>query len=253
MSWWPRALFRYIPQLAQRLSKKSIEVDEWIEADIAALNPKALNASLVSSVGNHCKVWRTNIRCVNRGEELCATEFVIKYPINQYQPAEIRLLHKQYRELKEALEDIVPNALFFVTEINKEINVCVLAQAINIWFNIANPLYEEEAVPLLKSSFRARAQLRRFLDVARQFREADRPRMIDLYGLDNLVLDSNHEIRYLDSFEIFFFEDMLEFLGGEDSSLERKMRISMERTRYLEKILRLAEEEPSPTPAPVIA
>ncbi|MGB5465555.1 MAG: hypothetical protein WBM84_05675, partial [Sedimenticolaceae bacterium] len=86
------------------------------------------------------------------------------------------------------------------------------------------------------------AQLEHFLNAARQWRTGSNPRVIDLYGLDNLVMDNQRQIRYVDSFFVFFFEDMLHLLGGEpDYELESKIRLSLRRVAYLEDILALSK------------
>ena len=215
-----------------------------LEADIAPLKPESLHATLISSLGNHCQVWRTSKRTNPAEEGSSYTEFVIKYPLIHYDEMEIRLLAKQYRLLKEKLDDIIPDALFIHTHINGERNVCVLANAVNIWFNIANPQNEEEAVALLRENSKARNQLHRFVETARSLQHSENPRLIDLYGLDNLVFDNNHEIRYIDSFDVFFYEDMLDLFEHSDPELELKISISRDRLTYLEHILWIADKVP---------
>jgi hypothetical protein len=221
---------------------------DFLKADIACLNPRALHATLISSLGNHCQVWRTSKRDDERvpllqEEDPAYLEFVIKYPVIHYSDAEIRLLARHYRLLRRYLDDIIPDALFFITRINGRRNICVLARAVNIWFNIANPQFQEEAIPLLQEYPKARNQLERFITTADALRHSDNPRLIDLYGLDNLVLDNNREIRFVDSFDVFFFEDMIDLLKEEDPELQMKINISLERLDYLKKILAIANRE----------
>jgi hypothetical protein len=218
---------------------------DFLKADIACLNPRALHATLISSLGNHCQVWRTSKRgelntLTTQEEAPAYFEFVIKYPVIHYTESEIHLLARHYRLLKEQLDDIIPDALFLITRVNGKRNVCVLAQAVNIWFNIANPQFQEDAIPLLQEYPKARNQLERFLAAADALRLSDNPRLIDLYGLDNLVLDNNREIRYVDSFDVFFFEDMIDLFQDTDPELELKIAISLERLAYLKKILAIA-------------
>ena len=211
---------------------------DQLEVDIACLNPETLHATLVSSAGSHCEVWRTNKRFRSEETEKKYHEFVIKYPTATQSSAEIAMLMRDYRRLKASLQEIVPSAVFCVTDVDGQPNVCVIADAVNIWFNIANPQNREEAVELLRSSTRARDQLQRFVDVSSEWRVSDNPRLIDLYGLDNLVMDTNHEIRYLDSFYVFFYEDMLDFLDDEsDDRLKGQIDLSVERLAYLQEIL----------------
>ena len=212
---------------------------DCLDVCIESLNPETLRATLVSNVGNHCEVWRTSKRNKNAEDESPYLEFVIKHPVIQYDENEVKLLVRQYRQLRESLQDIIPDALFFITRINGRENVCVLAKAVNIWFNIANPQNREEALELLSGDSKAFNQLKRFLETARAMQNSDNPKIIDLYGLDNLVLDTNREIRYIDSFDVFFFEDM-RHLFGDDPELEMKIQISLDRLDYLELILTLA-------------
>ena len=206
--------------------------------DIGCLNSDSLRATLVSTAGSHCEVWRAGNRKRSMGEEDPSyREFVLKYPLSAHSMAECRTLGRHYAQLKTALEDIVPEALFFITRINGEPNICVVAEAVNIWFNIANPQNCEEAVALLKAHPRARDQLSRFVATAKMWRVSDNPRLIDLYGIDNLVMDVNREIRYVDSFYVFFFEDMLELLQDEDPKLETCISSSLAQLAYLEGLL----------------
>ena len=73
---------------------------------------------------------------------------------------------------------------------------------------------------------------------ARWWQQSDNPRIIDLFGIDNLVLDVNREVRYLDNFHVFFFEDMLYALSEVDRDLQERIEISRDRLDYLEHLLR---------------
>jgi hypothetical protein len=223
--------------------------------DIACLDRKQLRASLVSTTGSHCEVWRSSRRSANSDDEEAGSayiEFVIKWPLSHLSETEARMLARHYRLLKETLDEIVPDALFVVTRINGAPSVIVLAKAINVWFNIANPQNQEEAVRLLCTNTKARIQLARFVRAAKAWRKSDNPRMIDLYGLDNLIMDNNREIIFLDSFFVFFFEDMFHLIDSSeaDDGLKEKVEISLKRLTYLERLLELVkqtcEEEKSP-------
>ncbi|MES9870728.1 MAG: hypothetical protein ABW153_08915 [Sedimenticola sp.] len=220
------------------MSEAGGKEQDYLAVDIACLNRETLRATLVSSAGSHCEVWRTNKRIKTIEDEESYHEFVIKYPTSIHSRSEIAILMRDYRRLKNALEEIIPSAVFFVTEVDGQPNVCVIADAVNIWFNIANPQNREEAVELLRASPRARGQLERFVRTARDWRNSDDSRLIDLYGLDNLIMDKNREIRYLDSFYVFFYEDLLDLLQEEpDDLLKEYITASVERLGYLEEIL----------------
>ncbi len=226
-------------------AKTGPESRDRLGLDIACIRPERQRAELVSTKGSHCRVWRSAIKTGETAEdpEGAYTEFVIKYPLHHYAGPDSGTLIRQYRELREALDELVPEALFFITCIDRQPNLVVIARAVNIWFNIANPVNREEAIGLLRDSAIAREQLEIFLRAARRWREGPNPKVIDLYGLDNLVMDNRHRIRYLDSFFVFFFEDMLHLLGGErDYELEDKITVSLKRLAYLEEILAEASE-----------
>ncbi|MDJ0741627.1 MAG: hypothetical protein QNJ91_18105 [Gammaproteobacteria bacterium] len=208
--------------------------------DVACINPQTRHAALVSTTGNHCQVWRSTVRQSSLDDSY--VEYVIKFPLDRYGMADARILVKQYRMLRAALGEIVPEALFVISCINGSPNLFVLARAVNVWFNIANPSNREEAIGLLRDHPLARAQLATFVTQARRWREDANPRVIDLFGLDNLVMDNSRCIRYVDSYYVFFFEDLLHMLGGEpDHELEEKINLSLRRLDYLEDILRLSE------------
>jgi hypothetical protein len=213
--------------------------------DIACLNPRCRRAALISTTGNHCQVWRGTRKDSDATGDQAYTEFVIKYPLDSYSFADARILVRQYQMLRDALGDIVPEAMFAISCINGRPNLFVVASAINVWFNIANPRNREEAVGLLREYPLARAQLTRFVEQAARWRQGPNPRVIDLYGLDNLVMDNQRKIRFVDSFYVFFFEDMLHLLGGEkDHELQDKIDVSLRRFAYLQEILSLSEPPP---------
>jgi hypothetical protein len=208
--------------------------------DIACINPRHRYAALVSTTGNHCQVWRSTLKGVASDSETDDdyVEYVIKYPVDEYAFADARILQRHYEILRDALGDIVPPALFVLSEIDGKPNLFVLARAVNVWFNIANPLNREEAVGLLREYPLAYAELKTFVRQARRWREGNNPRVIDLFGLDNLVMDNQRRIRYVDSYYVFFFEDLLHMLGGEyDYELAEKIDRSLQRLQYLEEIL----------------
>ncbi|MCW9079741.1 MAG: hypothetical protein OQK74_11300 [Gammaproteobacteria bacterium] len=218
--------------------------DDRPALDVSCLNPKCRRAALVSTTGNHCQVWRGTRKHEDARDGESYTEFVIKYPIDRYSDADTRILASQYQELRAKLGDMVPEALFVFSCIDDEPNLFIVARAVNVWFNIANPQNREEAVGLLREYPLARAQLVQFVLQAARWREGPNPRVIDLYGLDNLVMDNQRQIRFVDSFYVFFFEDMLHLLGGEpDYDLQEKIEVSLQRLAYLEQILALSEAD----------
>jgi hypothetical protein len=54
------------------------------------------------------------------------------------------------------------------------------------------------------------------------------------------VLDINRDVRYLDSFHVFFFEDMLHALEEVDLRLKERIETSLERLAYLERLVGLS-------------
>ena len=190
-----------------------------------------LPATLISTVGFHCEVWRCDGFVVRKGKK-SRLDVVIKRHIEPCSFAEIKLLQRDYRELRRRLGAMAPEALFVNTLVDGVGNVAVIAEAITPWFNIANPAMADDAVPLLRVVQNARRQLQRFVEVAKEWH--DQAKVIDLYGLDNLVLDINRQIRYLDSFRVFFYADLLYVVGEPDESLREKIEISVQRREYLE-------------------
>ena len=215
-----------------------------IAADIACIDTLKLPASLVSTQGSHCDVWQTYRSAEGKGRHAVAVEWVIKHHRLPCNPREIEILIRDYRTLRRSLKEIIPPATYIRTRVNDRENVVVVARVFTPWFNLANPANEQEAVPLLSGLRKARIQLARFVDAAKEWRATDRG-VIDLYGLDNLVLDKNREVRYLDSFGVFFHEDLLHILDVPDWELEQKIALSLRRLDYLEYLLRQVKE-PSP-------
>ncbi|MES9866899.1 MAG: hypothetical protein ABW157_16305 [Candidatus Thiodiazotropha sp. LLP2] len=217
------------------------DTDQMV-VDVACIDHRRFRATLVSTIGSHCEVWRSSKRheeLIDGEIETSYSEFVIKWPYFDYSERETKLLARHYRQLKETLDEIIPDALFVVTKINGRPSVLVLAKAINVWFNIANQQNEEEAIKLLCANPKARIQLSRFVKAAQAWRKSDNPRVIDLFGIDNLIMDTNREIHFLDSFFVFFFEDTFHLIDGgdEDKELEEKVNISIKRMNYLDQLL----------------
>jgi hypothetical protein len=125
--------------------------------------------------------------------------------------------------------------------VDGEHNILVFARAFTPWFNLANPAVAEDAIPLMAKLPKARRQLGLFLNIVNRIREVDQ-KVIDLYGLDNLVLDKNKDVRYLDSFEVFFHEDMLYILDDPCEDLREKIHVSLKRLEYLEFLLEKSTE-----------
>ncbi|MCG7937231.1 MAG: hypothetical protein N0C88_00045 [Candidatus Thiodiazotropha lotti] len=221
------------------------ETDQMV-VDIACLDHSRFRATLISTIGSHCEVWRSSKRyekLIDGEIETTYTEFVIKWPYTDYSESETKLLARHYRQLKDTLDEIIPDALFVVTKINGRASVLVLAQAINVWFNIANQQNEEEAIKLLCANPKSRIQLSRFVKAAQAWRKSDNPKVIDLFGIDNLVMDTNRDIHFLDSFFVFFFEDTFHLIDGaeEDTELADKVNLSIKRMNYLERLLEQAK------------
>lgn len=211
--------------------------DDRIVTRVGCLDTERLIATLIPATGYHCEVWKS-VGAVIRNGYRERLEVVIKI---HYQPCsfqEARLYGQQYQRLKNTLGEIVPEAVFVATEVNGEPGLIVIAEAVSPWFNLANPANEEETIQLLRRTPQARDQLIRFLAAAhRWYREDDARRVIDLYGLDNLVLDKNREVRYIDSFEVFFNEDLLDMLPGEETALRERIELSLRRLDYLDYVL----------------
>lgn len=202
--------------------------------DISCLNLKRQTLELKSTVGHHCDVWQISNYRIRRRKPY---DLVVKKYRQNCTMREVEVLDKDYRRLKSNLEDIVPNTIFVPTCGGDGLTVLVVSHAVSPWFNIANPINEPDAVPLLKKLPKAKNQLLRFCHAARKWEFEKPSKIIDLYGLDNLVLDTNREIRYLDSFHVFFYTDMFQHLDqGEDALLQR-IEISIRRREYLEYLL----------------
>jgi len=202
--------------------------------------PNYLPASLISTQGSHCEVWQSMGALVSSYDRY-PVNFVIKRHLAPCPAREAQTYHRDYRTLCAGLGDMIPKALFVRTRADGVENLVVFAEAVVPWFNIANPLHEADAVPLLARLSKAKIQLRQFIDTATAWWQNE-GKVIDLYGVDNLVLDKNQQIRYLDSFNTFFYEDLLYVLDEPDENLRAQIRISLKRLQYLRHLLVKAEE-----------
>lgn len=206
-----------------------------VPAKIACMDTANLPFTLVSTAGFHCDVWRS-IGVIVRGGERAPVDFVLKRYKRPCSLAEVRVLGKEYRAIKQALDEIVPAARFVATQVDARPSVIVLAENCTPWFDLSNPGNEDEALPLMKRKARARAQLADFTRHARRWMEEE-SKIIDLGGTENLVLDKDYGVRYLDSFHVFFYLDMLHVIDEVDDSLTFRIEMCIRRLEYLERLV----------------
>ncbi|HEY5701013.1 MAG TPA: hypothetical protein VIT83_02880 [Gammaproteobacteria bacterium] len=206
-----------------------------ISADIACLGAENIPFTLVSTAGFHCDVWRS-MGIIVRDSSRSPVDFVLKVSKRPYRLPEIRVLGEEHRAIQSDLEDIVPKARFVATQVNRKPGVIVLVENCTPWFDLSNPGNEDEALPLIGRRNKARGQLRRFTTSARRWLD-DESRIIDLCGTENLVLDRNHEVRYLDSFHVFFYLDTLHVIDEIDDALQFRIEASVKRLEYLERLV----------------
>ncbi len=211
-----------------------------ISSAIACLNTNNLPATLISIAGSHCEVWQC-LRSRLKEEKVEHFDFVIKRHYQACSFQEVRVLARDNLLLKEKLEDIIPDTLYVQTLVNNEVNVIVLAETFIPWFNIANPLNESEVIPLFRKLVRAQNQLSRFVDSAFEWYNNE-GKIIDLFGVDNLILTKHQQVKYVDSFGVFFYEDLLKY--SDDDSLKEKIDLSLRRLHYLEYVLKEAMHTP---------
>lgn len=204
---------------------------DHIDRRIACLQAERIPAALISTTGYHCEVWRTTLS-IRRDGIRRSHDLVIKVPRETYSVQEAGLLRRDYRRLRERLGSIIPRTQFVVTEVDGVPSVIAIAEAVSRWFDIANPAHEEEAVPLFRKLRQTRANLLRFVEAADAW-DTHENRVIDLYGLENMVLDRGHRLRFLDSFRVFFFADTLHLVEDPDESLQQRIELSRLRRDYL--------------------
>jgi hypothetical protein len=214
-----------------RLGKSS----NRISSDIGCLDTEEMPAALISTKGFHCKVWQSAMVVAHNSHKKML-DFVVKKYRNPCPFQEIAIFNKDYRLLKTTLGDMIPYTVYVATMVDGMESVIALSETVYPWFNLANPATEEEAIPLLKKLPKARDELTQFVAAANQWYAQD-SKVIDLYGLDNLVLDRNRDIRFIDSFSVFFHEDLLYMVDEVDDMLEERIKISLKRKSYLEYLL----------------
>ncbi len=207
-----------------------------IPNQIGCIDTNSLRTALMSTAGFHCDVWQAN-RVIMQNGRRRTLSYVIKCHKRPCSVPEVAMYQRDYNELRKRLGRIVPEAVFIRTEIDSVNNVVAIAKAITPWFNIANPIFEEETVPLLRRLTRARMQLRRFVIAAREWFTARDIRVIDLWGVDNLVLDNRQNIRYVDSFGVFFYPDVFHAIEDAGDLLAERIEVSLKRLDYLEHVL----------------
>jgi len=224
------------------LSVEDRSVDVGREHDrlpvaVGCLDAARIPMTLVSTSGFHCEVWQSMGYVIGpQGREF--VDFVLKRHLDECPLAQSRVYRRDYVTLRAALGDIVPEASFVDTSVDGVENVIVLARTCSPWFDVANPGNEEETVALVRASPAAARALETFVRAARRWAQAATPRVIDLYGWENLVLDRGRSLRYLDSFGVFYYPDILDMVAEPDPMLEHRIEVSLGRLAYLESIAR---------------
>jgi len=229
----PIAAERVLPTRSRQAM--SIETDR-LAKDIACLNARDIPFTLVSKLGFHCDVWRSIGRIVT-SDGFQSLDFVLKVGKRLCTWRQVAVLAKEYRTLRDALDDIVPSSMFVATRINSSPGAIVFAEACNPWFDLGNPTNEADALPMLARQPRLWRQLEHFTVCARQWLD-ERQMVIDLQGAENLVIDRNGGVRYLDSFHVFFYRDTLDALDEVDDDFLFRIDQSIHRLEYLEWLVR---------------
>ena len=214
--------------------------NDRIDNRIACLRTEDLPATLISDAGYHCEVWRSSGKILRDGQRE-PLDLVIKVPRTTVSEGEVRVLRRDNDRLRNRLGDIVPATMYIRTVIDGHPSVVAMAPTIRKWFDVANPRYEAEIAPLIAQSERLRKALVDFVTAAEDW-YVQEDRVIDLYGVDNLVFDRNRHLHYIDSFGVFFHADLLEILPDPDPGLAERIRISRERLQYLNHLLELVDE-----------
>jgi hypothetical protein len=207
---------------------------------VGCLDTASIPMTLVSTSGFHCEVWQS-MGYINRGGRRELVDFVLKRHLEPCSLAQTRIYRRDYGLLREALGDVVPEASFVATRIDGTENIIVLARTCSPWFDIANPGNEEETIALVRANPPAARALRRFVSAARAWAGASTPRVIDLFGRENLVLDRSPALRYLDSFGVFYYPDVLDVVAEPDPMLAHRIEVSLARLAYLETIAAAVE------------
>lgn len=212
------------------------EVDR-ISGSIACMDTSGVPATLVSTVGSHCEVWQ----CIGRilhVEGTVPMNFVVKKYRYPCAAQEIKVFQREYWSLRSRMPDIVPSTLYIRTRIDGRHGVVVLAETYTPWFDVANPANEAEVVPLFRRLTKAQDQLRRFVEAAKAWRAEPESRLIDLCGVENLVLDKSYALRYLDSFGVFFYPDVMHMIDEVDERLKMRIETASARIDYLDHLVR---------------
>lgn len=227
--------------MRKRNSRIGIDGSDRIPGEIGCLDTIRLPATLISDAGNHCQVWRQGGVFVKDGQRVDG-DLVIKIFREPCMFGEARLYAREYRRLRDALGSMIPDTVFACTQIDGQDSVIAVSHTVSAWFNIANPHNESDAIPLLRMLHSTREELRDFIQAAHRWRDTDDPKVIDLYGVNNLVLDRGYRLKYMDSFGVFFHESLLHILAEVDYDLKAKIDLSLWRLRYLEHLLAEADK-----------
>jgi len=205
-----------------------------LAADIPCLRLRHMPFALVSTSGFHCEVWQSIVAFVGHGERT-ELDFVLKRYLRPADLAQVRVLNREYRTLRGALGEIVPETVYIVARVDGEENVIALCETCTPWFDLANPGNEDEALPLLERHSRALADVARFAAAARAWYDREE-KLVDLFGTENLVLDRAYRVRYIDSFHVFLYADVLHALPEHDHDLAARVEVTLRRLEYLERV-----------------
>ncbi len=208
------------------------EDQDKLPGNVSCMNADAVPFTLISRLGFHCDVWRSIGKIVS-AERTVPLDCVVKIGSQRCTRAQVRILAKEHRLLRDVLGELVPAATFVATRIDREPRALVLAQACEPWFDLGNPTNETESLPMLARQPRLRQQLGDFTQAARHWLD-DKRMLIDLVGAENLVLDRRGGVRYIDSFHVFFYLDTLDVIAEVDDGFLLRIEQSVERLCYLE-------------------
>lgn len=226
-----RRLAEEANSLVESAQRRAREADRLAKR-VHCLDLEDVPFTLISKYGFHCDVWRSIGRLIT-AEGPMSMDFVLKVAKHSCSVREVKVLAREHRLLRRGLEDVIPRTFYVATRIDDKPGVVAYADTCQLWFDLANPTNEVESLALLKRARRTPDQLRRFVKSARRLLDEER-KLVDLFGSENLIVDRHYNVRYIDSFHVFFYMETADVIDDVGEQFRYRSDQSIQRLEYLE-------------------
>lgn len=167
-----------------------------LSEEVPCISPKAFIRKNTRN-GSHCE----NYHAYTQGDKTAHT--YVKKSFSLISDDDLNRYKKEYDEIKLRLGEIVPNATYIRAKVGQTLGALVLAEPIKITTDMLSEENKPYILEVLKSNPQTRQQLEDLLDAFDEWLAKGKVLDLSDNGEENVVLDENQNLHYIDSFDVF--------------------------------------------------